>query len=278
MTGTVQRALNQGRALLAGAGVAGADTDARYILAAILGLTPDRVILHLADAMEEEAEFLYLNAVHARIGGTPVSHILGGRWFYGRWFEVTPDVLDPRPETETLIEAALAAPFDRVLDLGTGSGCILLTLLAERRAATGLGVDLSDAALQVARANRAALGLKDRAVLRASDWFADVEGQFDLIVSNPPYISAAEYDALVPGVRDHEPRMALTPGGDGLDAYRAIAAGLRAHLAPGGRVMAEIGPGQAEQVTAIFRGAGLVDPACHPDMDGRDRVIAARAP
>ena len=278
MSGTVQRSLNQGRALLAEAGVPGAETDARWILAAILGVTPDRVILHLSDPMEEEAAFLYLNAVHARIDGTPVSHILGGRWFYGRWFQVTPDVLDPRPETETLIQAALAARFDRVLDLGAGTGCILLTLLAERAGATGQGVDLSKAALDVARANRAALGLDDRAALSRSDWFDGVDGRFDLIVSNPPYISATEYAALMPEVRGHEPPLALTPGGDGLDAYRAIAAGARAHLEPGGRILVEIGPTQAAAVARLFHGAGLDVRRCHTDLNDRDRVVEARAP
>lgn len=260
------------------AGVEDAARDARVLLGHALGIAPNRLTLHMADPLAPEAAARFEMAIAARAARQPVSQITGQRLFWGRPFRVTRDVLDPRPETETLIAAALAAPFARVLDLGTGSGCILLTLLAERPAATGLGIDLSDAALAVARDTAAALGVGPRATFRTSDWFAAITGRYDLIVSNPPYIAEAEMPALAPEVRDWEPALALTPGGDGLAAYRVIAAGAGAHLAPGGRLMVEIGPTQGRTVAALFRAAGLQEVAVHPDLDGRDSVVAAAAP
>jgi len=204
----------------------------------------------------------------------PVSRILGHRAFHGHEFLISNDVLDPRPDTEHLVDAGLESPFDRVLDLGTGSGCILLSLLGERPAASGVGVDLSEPALTVARANARALGIDPaRVAFAVSDWFGAVEGAFELIVSNPPYIPAADLAGLQPEVRDHEPRIALTDGGDGLGAYRAIAAGVMDHLAPGGRLIVEIGPDQATPVAALFQQAGLQEISLRQDHDGRDRVL-----
>lgn len=270
-------ALRAAVARLAAAGVPDAPRDARILLAEALRIGADRLTLHLADPLDDEASARLARMVARRVAREPVSHILGRRMFWGREFRVTPDVLDPRPETETLIAAALASPFTRVLDLGTGSGAILLSLLSEHPGATGLGVDLSPAALAVASGNARALGLDGRAEFALSDWFAGVTGIFDLIVANPPYIAEAEMDDLAPEVRDHEPRMALTPGGDGLDAYRAIAAGLGPHLAPGGRVLVEIGPTQGSAVSALLAAAGLESPRILPDLDGRDRVVTAKA-
>ena len=217
-------------------------------------------------------------AIAARIARKPVSQIIGKRAFWRHEFKVTPDVLDPRPDTETLVAAALEHPFERVLDLGTGSGCILLSLLAERPAARGVGVDLSPAALKVAGTNAKSLGVADRLDLLVSDWFSNLRGRFDLIVSNPPYIAADEMPDLQPEVRDHEPRMALTDEADGLDAYRKIAAGAPAFLRPGGRLIVEIGPTQAQAVCALFTKAGLENCVVHPDLDGRDRVVSAEKP
>jgi release factor glutamine methyltransferase len=263
-------------ARLAAAGVPDAPRDARVLLAHALGLAPDRLTLHLADAPDPAATGRFAALVTARANRTPVSHLTGQRLFWGRSFRVTPAVLDPRPETETLVALALAEPFARVLDLGTGSGCILLSLLADRPAATGLGVDLSADALAVARDNAARLGLQTRATFQASDWCAAVTGQFDLIVSNPPYIAAAEMPGLAPEVLRHEPHLALTDGADGLTAYRALAMQAPGHLAPGGRLLAEIGPTQGPAVAALFAGARLAGIRIHPDMDGRDRVVSAR--
>ncbi|TAG13666.1 MAG: peptide chain release factor N(5)-glutamine methyltransferase, partial [Rhodobacterales bacterium] len=204
--------------------------------------------------------------------------ITGRRLFWGLEFRVTPDTLDPRPETETLVAEALTRPFLKILDLGTGTGCILLACLKHMPMARGMGVDASPAALAVAARNAADLGLEGRARFLQSDWFSAVDGQFDLIVSNPPYIAAEEMAALAPDVRDWEPHLALTPGGDGLDAYRAIARGAGARLVPGGRLLLEIGPTQGAAVVAMLEGAGLTGLSILPDMDGRDRVVTAMKP
>ena len=271
-------ALAVAAARLQAAGVEAAAGDARRLLAFAMGLGADRLTLHLMDRLTAEAEVRFEAAVAAREGRQPVAQIVGERLFWGRRFRVTPDVLDPRPETETLIAAALEADYARVLDLGTGSGAIVVTLLAERPGATGVGVDLSEPALDVARCNADGLGIAPRAVFQRSDWVASVVGRFDLIVSNPPYISGAEMAGLAPEVRDWEPHLALSPGGDGLDAYRTIARGAGARLMPGGRVMVEIGPLQGAAVRALFLAAGLEDIRILTDMDGRERVVAATKP
>lgn len=275
---TLRDALGAARVRLAAAGVPDPARDARLLLADAAGIAPERLGLE-PDHPLAPAELQRLEArLAARVARQPMAQILGWRDFWRHRFRVTPDVLDPRPETETLVAAALQVPFARVLDLGTGSGAILCSLLAERSGATGVGSDLSEPALAVARANAAALGLAGRADLIRADWFDGVQGRFDLIVSNPPYIAVDEIAALSPEVRDWEPRLALTPGGDGLDAYRAIARGAAAHLAPGGRLLLEIGPTQAAAVSALLRAAGLERIGILPDLDGRDRVVAARAP
>lgn len=275
---TVAEALRAGAAQLAAAGVPDAARDARLLMAHALGVAPDRVVLMLPDAVPPDAGPRFADYLAARARRRPVSQIIGYRQFWGRAFHVTSDVLDPRPETETLVAEALAEPFARVLDLGTGSGAILLTLLAERPTATGVATDLSPAALAVARGNAERLGLSDRATFLEGNWFVPVEGRFDLIVSNPPYIAADEMPGLSPDVLNWEPHLALTPGGDGLDAYRAIAAGARAHLRPEGRLMVEIGPAQGTALAGLFADAGLENPRVLPDMDGRDRVVAADCP
>ena len=263
---------------LADAGVPDPARDARRLLAHAMRIAPDRLTLELSRPLTPAEAAAFEAAIAARAARQPVSQITGSRAFWGRDFRVTRATLDPRPETEALVAEALAAPIARLLDLGTGTGCILLSCLAERPAATGIGIDASPEALAVAAENAARLGLTDRAELRLGDWFAGLDGNFDLIVSNPPYIAAAEMAALSPEVRDWEPALALSPGGDGLGAYRAIAAGARAHLAPGGRLILEIGPSQAGAVVALLAAAGLPGARVLPDLDGRDRVVIARRP
>lgn len=234
--------------------------------------TPERDAQKLWEhSLERGVDFVGLIA--RRAAREPVSHIKGERAFWTSVFEVTPNVLDPRPDTETLIEAALAENWTRVLDLGTGSGCILLSLLKERSGSTGLGVDISEAALSVAQRNGAQLGVASRAEFRKSNWFDAVDGTFDLIVSNPPYITAAAYQTLAPEVQRYEPKIALTPGGDGLAAYRIIAAQASAHLAPGGSVFAEIGFDQADAVSRIFQQADFSGTQVLQDLNGQDRVV-----
>ena len=272
----VQAALAWGVSALRIAGVEGAARDARAIMAATIGVPPDRLTMEARRRISDAEERLFHERIGQRARGRPVSRIVGGRWFWDGWYVVTDDVLDPRPETETLVAAVLEGPMTRVLDLGTGSGAILLSLLGAREGATGLGTDVSEAALDVARGNAAAHGLSDRAGFVRADWFDGVEGRFDLIVSNPPYIAADEMAGLSREVREHDPEGALTDGGDGLSAYRAIAAGAAAHLAPGGRLLVEIGWRQGAAVSGIFRDAGLDGIAVSPDLDGRDRVVTAR--
>lgn len=276
MTGA--EALRGAIAHLRAAGVEDAPRDARLLLAHAAGIAPDRLTLHLADPLAAEVVARFDAAVAARAARQPVSQITGQRQFWGRSFRVTQDTLDPRPETEALVAEAVSRPFLKMLDLGTGTGCILLSCLGSMPMASGLGVDISPAALAVAEGNAQALGLAGRARFALSDWFSAVTGRFDLIVSNPPYIAAEEMAALSPEVRDWEPHLALTPGGDGLDAYRAIARGAPARLIAGGRLMVEIGPSQGQAVAGLFSRAGLEAIRILPDMDGRDRVVVAAKP
>lgn len=260
---------------LKSAGLPDAATDARALLAHALQIDPSRLTLVLPDPIASDAAQRFDAGITARLARQPVAQITGQRLFWGRRFRVTQDTLDPRPETEVLVAEALAAPFTRLLDLGTGTGCILLSLLADRPMATGTGVDLSAAALMVARGNAESLGLADRAEFALSDWFSAVQGRFDLIVSNPPYISQAEMADLAPEVRNWEPARALTPGGDGLDAYRQIAARAADHLMDEGRLLLEIGPTQADAVSQMLGSAGFQCIRCLRDLDGRPRVISA---
>jgi len=262
---------------LQAAGIPDAPRDARALLAHAAGIPPDRLTLHLADPLAPHAEQAFSEALTRRANREPVSHITGTRLFWGRTFRVTPDTLDPRPETEILVEEALKEPFLKLLDLGTGTGCILLSCLAGMPMAQGIGTDIHPATLTVAEENARSLTLATRARFLLSDWFAAIPGRFDLIVSNPPYIAEAEMADLSPEVL-HEPRRALTPGGDGLDAYRAIAKGAPARLMPLGRLIVEIGPSQGAEVAALFAAQGFIDIRILPDLDGRDRVVTARKP
>jgi release factor glutamine methyltransferase len=275
---TVTEALALGAARLRAAGIEGAARDARRLLAGAMGVAAGRLGAMGPEAVPAAAERRFGEMLEARAARRPVARILGRRAFWGRDFAVTDAVLDPRPETEVLLAAALEEPARRLLDLGTGSGILAVSLLAEWPGARGVATDISAAALEVARRNAAAHGVAGRLELLESDWFARVAGRFDLIVSNPPYIAAAELPALAPEVRRHDPPEALSPGGDGLGAYRAIAAGARGHLRPGGRLLVEIGPAQAAAVAALFSAAGLEGVAVRPDLDGRERVVMAKAP
>ncbi|WP_170782536.1 peptide chain release factor N(5)-glutamine methyltransferase [Ruegeria lacuscaerulensis] len=275
---TAAMAMVAATARLRAAGVDDPARDARVLLAHAARIEASRVTLIAPEELAPEIAERYDQLIALRAIRVPVSHLLGEREFYGRRFRVSRDVLDPRPETETLIEAALSEPFDHVLDLGTGSGCILITLLAERTSASGVGVDLSESACLQTSANAVHHQVQDRVEVLQSDWFGNIEGQYDLIVSNPPYISLSEMEALSPEVREHEPRMALTDEGDGLGAYRRIAAGVPDFLLPGGRLLVEIGPTQGAAVAALFDAAGLSETRVIPDLDGRDRVVFARMP
>ncbi len=224
-------------------------------------------------------------AADRRFSGEPLSRIVGRREFWGLAFALSPEALDPRPETETIVEAALAAfaarrgDALRIVDFGVGSGALLAALLSEFPAARGLGVDLSPGAAAQARANLESLGLVARVEIRVADWADGLGGEFDLIVANPPYIPSGDIAGLAREVRDHDPRLALDGGADGLDAYRALAPAIARLLAPQGRFFVEVGFDQAAAVISIARAAGLADLATHRDLAGIERVVSGgRAP
>lgn len=275
---TAAEAMASATARLRAAGVPDPARDARLLLAHAAHVDAARVTLIAPEDVAPATLERYDQLISLRAVRVPVSHLIGAREFYGRRFDVSRDVLDPRPETETLIEAALAAPFAAVLDIGTGSGCILVTLLAERRGAVGTGSDLSEAACLQASANAVLHGVAERAEIIQSDWFGAVSGRYDLIVSNPPYLAAEEMDHVAPELRDHEPRMALTDEADGLTAYRILASRGGLHLEPEGRLLAETGWQQGPDVQHIFETAGWQDVRILPDLDGRDRVLVATRP
>jgi release factor glutamine methyltransferase len=268
--------------LLREARIAAPELDARLLLCHAAGLTHEAYVAGLNDTLAPDAAARFGSCVARRLAGEPVSRIIGIREFYGRPFRIDASSLDPRPDTETLIEAALAlvggeAPL-RLLDLGTGSGCILITLLAELPRATGIGIDKSLPALELAQANAASLGVGDRARFLAGDWLDAVQGSFDLVVANPPYLSAADMAELSKEVGAHDPRDALDGGPDGLSAYRRIVPRLPWVLRPGGIALFEIGHTQAEAVSGLFAGEGLIlEQGPWRDLAGRPRVVGARA-
>jgi release factor glutamine methyltransferase len=275
---TAAQAMVAATARLRAAGVPDPARDARILLAHAASVDAARVTLIAPEEIAPDIAERYEKLIALRAVRVPVSHLVGQRAFYGRDFKVSRDVLDPRPETESLIELALSEPFERVLDLGTGSGCILVTLLAEQQVARGLGLDLSEAACLQASANAVLHGVQARAEIKQSDWFSAAEGRFDLIVSNPPYLAQSEMADVSPELRLHEPEMALTDGQDGLSVYRIIAAQAQGYLTPTGRVLAEIGWQQGADVKAIFEAAGWGRVRILPDLGGRDRVLWADTP
>ncbi len=275
---TAAQAMVLATSRLRAAGVPDPARDARILLAHAASVDAARVTLIAPEEIAPEIAERYEHLIALRAVRVPVSHLIGSRGFYGRDFNVSRDVLDPRPETETLIELALGEPFERVLDLGTGSGCILVTLLAERPDATGVGTDLSEVACLQASANAVLHDVQARAEITLSDWFENVEGRFDLIVSNPPYLAAAEMADVAPELALHEPAMALTDGADGLSVYRIIADQAQGYLSSDGRVMVEIGWQQGQDVCKIFQDSGWGRVTLAYDLDGRPRVVCADRP
>ncbi len=231
------------------------------------------IAVQLHGPVDGAASALLEEWVSQREARRPVSQIIGQRHFHQNLFTVTSDVLDPRPESEILVEEAIRLHPARILDLGTGSGCLLLSILVGLPAATGTGTDASHAALEVAWRNCARLGLQGRAEISWSDWCTGISGRFDLVVSNPPYLSAGEYEASPPELRRWEPKMALTEGDDGLSAYRSIAAGAGGLLRPGGRLLLEFGAGQLAMVVEIVTGCGWAVERILDDLDGRPRAL-----
>lgn len=261
----------------AASGMASPQREARALLCAALALDHAALLRDPAETLGPEATRVQDWAAR-RAGGEPLSRIRGMRAFWCFDFTVNRAVLDPRPESETLIDAALAlglarrAPL-RMADLGTGSGALLAALLSEWPLARGIGIDRSDAACATAEANLAQLGFKDRARVICGDWRELVGQEFDLIVTNPPYIRSDDIVTLAVDVREHDPVSALDGGPDGLDAYRAIMAFLPFVLARNGFVIIELGQGQGASVAALAKARGLQVMAVHPDLAGIDRAL-----
>jgi release factor glutamine methyltransferase len=278
MSATVGKALQSAVGRLHAAGIDTARLDARLLLGEVLNLETADLVAHPERPLAAPESERFHDLIARRCRHQPVSQLLARREFWGLTFRVTADTLTPRPETETLVEQALARIPERtqalrILDLGTGTGCLLLALLHELPRATGLAIDRSAAALAVARVNAAALGLAARAEFRLGDWMNGLSERFDLIVSNPPYIATSEMEQLSAEVARHEPHLALHGGADGLDCYRAIARGLGRCLRPDGRLLLEIGAGQADSVVAIFAAAGFASAGRHDDLAGFARCL-----
>src|SRR5580692_9230369 len=255
--------------------------EARVSLCAASGISPVALIVDPRELLGSAASKVQ-DVAARRAVGEPLSRIVGKREFWGLSLAVTSHVLDPRPETETIVEAALSILSDRredplrILDLGVGSGALLCALLTEFGAARGIGVDISADAADVAQNNLRACGLSPRAEIGVGDWTKGLEGRFDLIVSNPPYIPTAELAGLPREVRDFDPWLALDGGIDGLAAYRRILPESRRLLAPGGWLFAELGAGQAAKVTALASQCGFTDVRTCQDLAGVNRVVAIR--
>jgi release factor glutamine methyltransferase len=275
---TLVQAWTAAQKRLKAAGVDSPAIDARLLLEAAAGVTRMDVITDPYRELPAEAAATLDGYVERRARREPVSRILGRKGFWKLLLNVTPDVLTPRPDTETVVEYVLRHFPENmvftVLDLGVGSGAILLSILAERPAAKGLGTDISEEALAVARDNAANLDLNNRAAFLRTDWAEGLDDEsFDLVVSNPPYIRSADIGGLEPEVRDHEPWLALDGGPDGLAPYRTLAGEILRVLKPGGLFAVEIGWDQAPQVEALFRGAGALDVMTVRDLGDRDRVV-----
>jgi release factor glutamine methyltransferase len=279
---TVRRLLEWTEDFLRKKGVESPRLEAQILLAHALGCKKIDLYVRHEEEPAEESRNRFREMIKKRAEGMPVAYLVGYREFYSLEFAVTPDVLIPRPETETLVMQALGllGPLDspRVLDLGTGSGCIAVTLAKRHKTVQVTAIDASAAAVDIAMENARRHGVAERVDVRRGDLFGPVAGEtFDLIVSNPPYVAADEFASLDPGVRDFEPRAALAGGTDGLDYYRWIAAGAREHLKPGAAILVEIGATQGPAVQELFS-AHLEPGKTYSDPGGRPRVVAARRP
>jgi len=265
------------------AGIDSADADARLLMAHVLGIDRAELMANGERALNGD-EMKAIDALgERRLKREPVARIFGRKEFWSLSLQVSPAVLVPRPETETVIEATLDAVVRdalqteklRILDIGTGSGALLLALLSELPNAVGTGSDISAAALEVARANAERNDLAGRCTFVACDIAAGLQGSFDLIISNPPYVARGDIASLAPEVRDYDPALALDGGADGLNGYRAIAADARRLLAPDGKLIVELGAGQEPAVRALFTNAGLTVAAARDDLAGIPRALSA---
>ncbi|MDR6826583.1 release factor glutamine methyltransferase [Bosea sp. BE271] len=257
------------------AGSASPGLDARLLVEGSLGVeSADPDLILTAQALARLDDF-----AARRVAGEPVWRVLGEREFWGLPFRLSPATLEPRPDSETIVETALARLAGRreenlqLLDLGTGTGCLLIALLSELPQARGLGIDLSEEACRTAAANAALNGVDGRVTFRQGSWTEGLSGRFDLIVSNPPYIPSAEIATLSVEVREHDPLLALDGGADGLGPYRLFVSALPPLLAPGGVIIFEIGAGQGPDVVALMRAGGLEFRGSRNDLGGHERAL-----
>ena len=279
---TYQQWLHKMRDAFGQAGLPSAALDARVLVSAISAMTQTQLALK-GDIMVPDEQAAQLDIwQYQHIAGVPVSRLIGSREFYGLDFKINSQVLDPRADSESLVDAVLARHKNQtpnVLDLGTGSGCLLLSVLANLPGASGVGVDLSPGALRTARLNAHRLGLRDRVGFRHSRWFQSLhqgDGLFDVIVSNPPYIPSAVIGGLEVNVRDHDPILALDGGPDGLRDYRHISRHASAYLRDGGWLYFEIGHDQAMAVEGLLKQTGFDCIRVTPDLAGRDRLVCGQ--
>lgn len=277
-TPLLREVLRHAEALLREAGVDTPDLDARILMGSALGMTREHMLIHATARLNQPQVGRVLGFIARRVDREPVSRILGRREFWSLDFQLSPATLDPRPDSETLIDEALAGIPDKkaplsILDLGTGTGCLLLALLSELPNAVGTGIDRSEEAVVTATANARRLGLGQRARVAVGDWGAEVNDRFDLVVSNPPYIPEAEIEALAPEVVRFDPLAALAGGPDGLDAYRTIIAQLPNLLKSNGKVIFEVGAGQSGDVSALLASAGFGAIGTRRDLAGVERAV-----
>lgn len=255
--------------------------DALLLLEQASGIAANRLRLDPAVPLTPAVVTAFEALLLRRLAHEPVSKIVGFREFWSLSFRTSADVLDPRPDSETLVEAVLAAVADRsaplrLVDFGTGSGCLLLSLLHELPNATGLGVDLSPAALAIARENAGRLDVATRAAFRQGDWGQELAGAFDILISNPPYIESAVVPTLEPEVAQYDPALALDGGPDGLNGYRRLAPDLARLAAPGAVVALEVGQGQDAAVSELLAAAGFSGLFARADLGGIRRVVVGR--
>lgn len=281
MSLTLLKAWGMAKARLEAVGLSGPVIDARLLVEAAADATRLDIVTDPHRLLSAEQEARLEDYLERRSRREPVSHILGRKGFWKIMLQVTPDVLTPRPDTECVVDAVLKATGEHerlsILDLGVGSGAILLAILAERPNARGLGVDVSEDALAVARDNAAHLGLAGRCALLRGDWADGLsDASFDIVTANPPYIASEVIETLEPEVRVHEPRLALDGGADGLDAYRRLAPEILRVLKPGGRFAVEIGYDQKAAVEALFQEAGAEEVSTQQDLAGLDRVVLGK--
>ncbi len=278
---TIQETVNYTRQTFKDAGIDTPELDTRLLMEAVLDMKFDRILLKYSDNMPESSSKKLEDFVDQRLKRCPVSRILGYNYFWTSKFDISDETLDPRPDTETIIDAVMAnykkdAEIS-ILDLGTGSGCILITLLQEFKNADGLGVDISEDAIEISKKNAETLRVRNRSSFKALDWKKlDLGEKFDVIVSNPPYIENEVIESLEPEVKDYDPRVALSGGDDGLDCYKEIIKLLPDLLCETGSIFFEIGYNQKDKLKELLASNGLSVIETLKDLTGNDRCVVAK--